>query len=782
VPERLQTISAEGFRGLPKTSLDLKTRNTCVLGGNGKGKSALVDAIEFAFSGTVSRFTGAGTGNIRLPAALQNVRVSNAPRVHLSFQPCNAKATRSLGQHLEFSSKSSILQAHWQQHPPTSRFILRRAELLDFIRTADAGRHEMFMRLIGLDRLALMQDTLREARGVAERDRDVALSARTRQLEAFRTTGNAAAPLTIDAVLHLLNALLSRLGIVALEGWEDLDDRIGQVGRLRRTENAGRLDRLNAAITSLSESLPDDPSHTAGRIVALAQKLRMLETQSVDAARVPTVEAAVSYLGTHPDENTCPVCEKVFDATCQHVVEHLRERLEAQSEVAACRTDFRDTLESLRADITAATATLARDVAAGAALEHGGFEPLLAAQSAAAALATRLPSDLKPETVESIVIPTVLGDAEALRQRLHSKLTLERNALLSAETATVEDCHRLLAIARDSRSRLLESEQRARRTMLVHERLDLAQGAAANARDKAVQSVMNHIAGKVLEYYGRIHSISEMDRPECDAVTFRATGRAERGSTQLVVTFLGKAECDPKGFLSDGHLDSLGLCIYLACVKLFNPAGTLLVLDDILTSVDQEHRHRIGELLLSEFADYQLLVTTHDKYWFEQLRAAAKACGADEGWRFVEITNWSPEVGPELGDASVSETFIRANMREPEYRELGGALRAVLEDFVRKCAARLEVKVRFRIDGRYSAGDLLNTDFPAVLRKALTRAAPGELDAIDGECRQVIGAPLINALAHGDDRRLEAQLAEVSDFFDGLVTLRRRAKAANLYS
>lgn len=779
--ERLQAIAAEGFRGLPKTSIGLKSRNLCVLGGNGKGKSALVDAVEFALSGTIARFTGAGTGNIDLNEALRNVRLAVTPRVTLSFQPSNKSVARSLGQGGRLASLSPVLQTHLDQHPLPSRFILRRAALLDFIHAQDANRHQMFMKLMGLVRLDQVQWTLREACDGAKSAWTEALAARSRQLEALRPAGGAKAPTSLADVMREIDGMLTKLAVAPLSDWAHLDDRIARVAALRRAENSARIDRLNTAIATLGGLVPENLTALATKANALTEKLRELEADDSDASRVPTIESAATYMTAHVDETVCPICEREFDAGHDEVLERLRARLLAQAEVAECRRALDETYAHLRDGVRLTADQLSRDAIAMTSLGGDGVKPLAEARDLVEALATRLPPVRKDCKLVSMTVPPAIPAIATTRRSTLADLKRERDGLVAKETATVEDCYRLLTLGRERLAKLTDAESGVVQTKQTFDRLAATQDAVGLARDKAVQKVMDRIADRVLDFYKHIHAISAMDKPECESVSFRLTGRAERGSTQLVVKFLGKEAGDPKAFLSEGHLDSLGLCIFLACVRLFNPEGTLLVLDDVLTSVDKEHRHRVGDLIYAEFAEYQAIVTTHDEYWFEQLQAAAKACGADERWRFVRITSWSPEVGPEFGDVSANENFIRDNLQDPQYRGLGGALRAVFEDFVRKCGARLEIKVRFRLDGRYSGGDLVTLGFGKTLRDALVKKSPSDVGAIDRELRHSVGAPLVNALAHGDERRLEATLTEVSDFFDGVRALRTRARDAGLY-
>ncbi len=78
------------------------------------------------------------------------------------------------------------------------------------------------------------------------------------------------------------------------------------------------------------------------------------------------------------------------------------------------------------------------------------------------------------------------------------------------------------------------------------------------------------------------------------------------------MSYYDREDEDPRGFNSEGHLDSLGLCIFLAFVKHFNAGFPLMVLDDVVSSIDARHRSHICDLPLEEFSDYQLFVTTHD--------------------------------------------------------------------------------------------------------------------------------------------------------------------------
>jgi len=55
---RIEGIEIESFRGIRRLSLPLEGRNLIVVGENGSGKSSIVDAIEYFFTGGIQHLEG----------------------------------------------------------------------------------------------------------------------------------------------------------------------------------------------------------------------------------------------------------------------------------------------------------------------------------------------------------------------------------------------------------------------------------------------------------------------------------------------------------------------------------------------------------------------------------------------------------------------------------------------------------------------------------------------------------------------------------------------------
>jgi energy-coupling factor transporter ATP-binding protein EcfA2 len=93
------------------------------------------------------------------------------------------------------------------------------------------------------------------------------------------------------------------------------------------------------------------------------------------------------------------------------------------------------------------------------------------------------------------------------------------------------------------------------------------------------------------------------------------------------LAFRGHYPEQPQHFLNEARLSALALALYLAgrlaCVpSIQSPVLKLLALDDVLVGLDYANRRPLLSLLEKHFADWQIVLLTHDRHWFEVVRAA----------------------------------------------------------------------------------------------------------------------------------------------------------------
>lgn len=104
------------------------------------------------------------------------------------------------------------------------------------------------------------------------------------------------------------------------------------------------------------------------------------------------------------------------------------------------------------------------------------------------------------------------------------------------------------------------------------------------------------------------------------------------------VLFRGHAPKAPQHFLNEARLSALALAIYLAARLTCVPQDSsqhlkLLVLDDVLVGLDYGNRRPLMAMLEKHFPDWQVALLTHDRHWFEIIRAAIPA----EKWTCHEL-------------------------------------------------------------------------------------------------------------------------------------------------
>lgn len=102
-----------------------------------------------------------------------------------------------------------------------------------------------------------------------------------------------------------------------------------------------------------------------------------------------------------------------------------------------------------------------------------------------------------------------------------------------------------------------------------------------------------------------------------------------RGSIRLSMTDRGGAPMKtPSEFLNEARVTAIGLCLYLAGMARSIPPQRadgstyprLLILDDVLLSLDMAHRLPLLRILRDRFSSWQVLLLTHDRAWYEIAR------------------------------------------------------------------------------------------------------------------------------------------------------------------
>ncbi|MBL7807779.1 MAG: hypothetical protein JNN28_08195 [Saprospiraceae bacterium] len=89
------------------------------------------------------------------------------------------------------------------------------------------------------------------------------------------------------------------------------------------------------------------------------------------------------------------------------------------------------------------------------------------------------------------------------------------------------------------------------------------------------------------------------------------------------VHYFGRFIPEHQTFLNEARLSALAICIFLAALRLKpdpKDGCKVLFLDDVLIGLDSGNRLPLLKLLRTHFTDFQVMVSTHDRAWFEVAR------------------------------------------------------------------------------------------------------------------------------------------------------------------
>jgi hypothetical protein len=116
-----------------------------------------------------------------------------------------------------------------------------------------------------------------------------------------------------------------------------------------------------------------------------------------------------------------------------------------------------------------------------------------------------------------------------------------------------------------------------------------------------------------------------------------------------------------------------------------------LFLDDVVVSLDRNHRGMIVELLEKEFGGRQVVILTHDREWYTELRHQLDG----KGWAFKALLPYeTPEIGIRWSHKTTTFDDARAQIEErPD--SAGNDARKIMDVELALIAERLQIKLPY---------------------------------------------------------------------------------------
>lgn len=711
---KLTELTVHGFRAFPpeEETFEFNGNNVAIIGDNGTGKSSVLAAIEFLLCGNCTHLGGPGTNEI-------DVR-THAPHHHASADECYVTGTfetadgvegtvrrvASNPTNLEVVSGDLDSEEVNVSQNNNDHLILTRTQLLEFIESPPSDRGNQLSKLLNLSGLR------NRSKGFERVESYIGRKAEEKQSSCRRLVDDISESLDIDVefpvssddtilILDKINHNLNFLDGGEIELLDDLEEAMESIelevrGEVRDTFYQSSTHRR---IEDFQVSAEEAFENVLGDLELISEKLGELsdyELQSIQALGFYNhAERLVDS-----DTETCPLCGE--DHECGYLIDRIQQRQDQLSHIQELMDEvenIQDRLLSEIGEMISEVSELIDQLHTG--LDYGdhasmydNIEILEQFQEDADELYSQINQAIIDDDADELRIRKIEyeGELPSWTDAISSSGDIHDYMDSLEPREDITETHADLVRVLDAWTELSETKATLEPLRELQAEMAEVRELYAEARQECLSGLYRSIEGNFNEYYTTIHP----DEDEID-LTLDVEGT---DSVDLEATH-GEKRDNPLAYHSEGHIDTMGICLFLALrEELDTSTADLVMLDDIIMSVDKNHRRGVVRMLGNYFDDgTQAIFATHDEVWADQLKEQA-IVPIDN---FVTIADWDLATGPILDWGNWD--LVQRKLDEDKPHEAAAHMRRIAEKIGRIGCIRLEVSITFK--DRYSLADYI---------------------------------------------------------------------------
>lgn len=704
---KIKRIKLSGFRGiLNSQELNLtikgsKEPSSLVLFGlNSSGKTSFVDGIEWFLS---------------KENKIEWLRRDEAEEKAYPHQAAKGKNIGSFVE-IEFSDTKNKIEGltktydHSKITKPKlsdedgfksiySAFVIRPyfryLEVVDFVCSKGKDKYERLAQWMGFENEFEFQEKI--ARGVHQNLKDYEKELANRITTFEQQLKQLTKGLTVidGEVLNFCNGILKYHKVDEGKNINEIWAKIPEISKKKIVSSVGvvidKLTKTETAIVAsvMKENLSDELAKLEKKIEDFRKDKKLIE--QIDIIGLYT--QALNILTKQTDASTkCPVCGKEWER--EKLMEHIKGELELLKKTKGEKEAIEHDVSFLRAAINRET-TLVKELISRyketqetiSEIKLDDAKSYLEALNSIADALTRVSVDaLARIKLNKEFIEKVIKEKSVIVEQI--KIYKTKIQPSAEDTKLTEDIEKLTQIKTSWQS-LEEARIEQKFTLEEINKFYALKDEVIKSIQDNIKSRFDEISDRIGKYFGILRN--DKDIKDIKIVLNEERGKAAGRSAEIELNYYDISVRPAYKVLSESLLNSLGLAVYFTCVKQFNSECKFIVLDDIMNSLDIDKRDTLLNLVMQEFSDYQIILFTHDYYWFQKIIKRFPS------WIHKKIKSWDYINGPNIDYAVGTKEEIEECLTDSTRIEDGGwKLVRHVENVLNKLCEDLWVAVRYR--------------------------------------------------------------------------------------
>lgn len=663
---KLNSLSIKSFRGAVKPltiDFDPSKKISMIFGENGNGKTTISDALACLCTD--------GRGTFDRPS----VNKAYLQSIGAKVEDVSISLNTTSGEFTALLNASPI--ATFRKSPVDGIPVLRplsRKQIIDLIDEAPAQRYEKLREYLDVSGVMQCEDELRKlVRSTkSELEREVkSLSDATHTLErAWEDEGKPKgsweewAKTEYEKDFSKESEKLAQLSD-SLRRWEEASGRYHAIINHKETFINTKL-----AVEKLEKQLADIEKSGKGSSITLLSVL----------------ESAQRFITEEHGLKNCPVCKNTVER--KGLLESMGVQINSMKE-----------LQRVNKELTAASKTKENS---NAVYENSlkEFNPLIVD------FCSGISSFLGDSSASTKMNASILDSAK--KGKAYDGFATNLKELgdlmtkIKEKATAIDKTIKQFNLINSSYKSILSSKGKAETLTLLSAAVEKANKIVESTRKEFIETSLNSVSKDIEKMYGQMHPGEGLG----DIKLFlKTTGK---NSIELSSTFHTEKGVTPQSLYSESHLDTLGICVFIALARKYNSGNTILLLDDVMMSVDEAHLDRFIELLHEVSDDFtHVLLTTHYRPWRDRYRNnradASKV-------HFLELRQWSIELGITFQNGKTDVEELRRLLSDSYFdrQKLASTSGVILENVLDFLTYKFGSRLPRKPKNDYTLRELLN--------------------------------------------------------------------------